>query len=111
MALLPYKDVDYCKYGLSYRKRTRLWGRLEQWEPRPLCQRDCGSMVEGSKRHREQARRLPSGKSEAWSENYRVIPREELYTVPAPLIHEILTSLNASHSGQYASGHVNNIID
>ena len=93
MATLPFKDIDYCKYGLSYRKRTRLWGSLPMWTPRPLCKGDCGSMDEGGRRHREQAQRLPSGKREAWAENYRVIPREELYTVPAPLIHEILTSL------------------
>ena len=51
-------------------------------------------MAEGGRRHREQAQRLPSGKWEAWAENYRVIPGEELYTVPAPLIQEILTSIN-----------------
>ena len=25
MVGLPYVDVDYCKYGMPYRKRTRLW--------------------------------------------------------------------------------------
>ena len=65
MATLPFKDIDYCKYGLSYRKRTRLWGNLPNWVPRPLCKGDCGSMDEGGRRHREQAQRLPSGKRDS----------------------------------------------
>ena len=39
MAALPYKDVDKCKYGLSYRKRARLWGCLERWPPLACCVR------------------------------------------------------------------------
>ena len=41
-----YKDVDYCKYGFRYRKRTRLWGNIN-WKPRPLCCKDCGNTVDG----------------------------------------------------------------
>jgi len=37
-----FKDIDYCKYGLPYRKRTRLWNNISQWTPRPLCCTDCG---------------------------------------------------------------------
>jgi hypothetical protein len=35
-----------------------------------------------------------SGKREAWGESYRVIPREKLYTAPAPLILEIPTRIS-----------------
>ena len=97
MLELPYKDVGYCKYGMSYRKRTRLWSNLE-WTPRPLCHRDCGSMTEDGRRHREQAQRLPSGKRETWSEDYRRIPREELYIIPATLVHEIFTTLSGTQA-------------
>ena len=40
MSGLKYYDVDYCKYGMNYRKRTRLWTNIETWKPRPLCNRD-----------------------------------------------------------------------
>ncbi|MFM7984943.1 MAG: hypothetical protein ACKPKO_37040, partial [Candidatus Fonsibacter sp.] len=33
---LPFNDVDYCKYGMPYRKRTRLWNNVECWDPRPF---------------------------------------------------------------------------
>ena len=44
-AELPYNDLDYCKYGMPYRKRTRLWNNIEAWTPRPLCKKDCDRMV------------------------------------------------------------------
>ena len=31
-----FKDVDYCKHGLNYRKRTRLWNNITTWKPRDL---------------------------------------------------------------------------
>ena len=54
----PYVDVDYCKYGMPYRKRTRLWNNVSGFEPRPLCKKDCNSMI-GNK-HIATAQRGPS---------------------------------------------------
>jgi len=65
MTDLPFKDVDYCKYGMPYRKRTRLWNNVECWEPIQLCQKYCDSMFR----------------------------REELYKVPESLISEIFASI------------------
>ena len=58
----PFNDIDYCKYGLTYRKRTRLWNNISTWTPRPLCKKDCQSMTEDRRRHIESARKLPPGK-------------------------------------------------
>ena len=49
VAELPFDDIDYCKYGLPYRTRARLWSNLDCWTPRTLCRRDCGSMTEDKK--------------------------------------------------------------
>jgi hypothetical protein len=29
----PYNDLDYCRYGMPYRKRTRLWNNLPFFQP------------------------------------------------------------------------------
>ena len=87
-----YKDVDYCKYGTKYRKRTRLWCNLENWTPRPLCKKDCGSVVDG--KHIEVAQRLPFGKKSLWKENYVIHKQDDLYKIPEDLIKEIFQNLN-----------------
>ena len=48
-----YDDVDYCKYGFPYRKRTRLWNNIAHWIPRALCNRDCEAMDDDKRRHKE----------------------------------------------------------
>ena len=57
MADLPYNDLDYCKYGMPYRKRTRIWNNIEAWTPRPLCKKDCGHM--NGKVHEQSAQQSP----------------------------------------------------
>ena len=83
-----YYDVDYCKYGFRYRKRTRLWSNLKGWKPKPLCKKDCGSIVNG--KHIETAQRLPSGKKSLWKDNYIIHKQEDLYRIPTSLISDIL---------------------
>ena len=91
MSGLKYYDVDYCKYGMNYRKRTRLWSNIETWKPRPLCKGDCGKVRNG--RHLETAQRLPSGKKSDWGEGYIKHRQKELYRVPTDLISDIFVSL------------------
>ena len=88
MQNLPFDDVDYCKYGMPYRKRTRLWNNIDEWTPRPLCKRDCNSMNETRTRHNEIAQRGPG---KAHSENRQRLT--QLYAVPSQLIIEILLKI------------------
>ncbi|MFM7987525.1 MAG: hypothetical protein ACKPKO_50250 [Candidatus Fonsibacter sp.] len=88
MTDLPFADIDYCKYGMPYRKRTRLWNNVECWAPRPLCQKGCGNMSDDGRRHKETAqRRPPDGRK------LRRFKRKELYKVPESLISEKFTSI------------------
>ena len=89
---IPLNDIDYCRYGLTYRKITRLWNNISTWTPRRLCNKDCNAMTEDKKRYKETAQRMPSGKKETWGDG-RVIRQDELYTVPSELIKEILISI------------------
>ena len=85
---IPYDDLDYCKYGMPYRKRTRLWNNIYGWKPKPLCQKDCDSIVDG--KHKEVAQRGPSGKKETWS-NQVLHSQKELYVIPSELLQHIFS--------------------
>ena len=47
MCDIPFEDIDYCKYDMPYRKRTRLWNNVTHWKPIPLCKKDCNSICNG----------------------------------------------------------------
>ena len=80
---IPYDDVDYCKYGMPYRKRTRLWNNVYGWVPKSLCKRDCDSFENG--KHKEHAQRGPSGKKETWNNQIKH-KQTELYVIPSELL-------------------------
>ena len=83
-----YYDVDYCKYGFEYRKRTRIWTNLKSWKPRPLCKKDCNGII--GNRHKETAQRLPC--KGRWEEQ-RKKTQDELYRIPEELIYDIISNL------------------
>ena len=88
MSGLRFNDIDYCKYGFNYRKRTRLWNNNLG---RSLCNKDCGKVV--NDKHIETAQRMPPGRKENWGENYVKHKQEDSYKIPSELISEILVSL------------------
>ena len=84
VADLLYNDLDYCKYGMPYRKRTRLWNNIDAWTPKPLCKKDCDHMV--GNRHEQSAQQSPH--RHLLSVRRRYLTRE-LYKVPEALIEEL----------------------
>ena len=87
---LHYVDIDYCKYGMPYRKRTRLWNNVSQWLPKPVCKKDCDSM--NGNKHKATTQRLPNGKKQDW-ENQQSFKQTDLYVIPESLIYDILNSI------------------
>jgi len=84
----PFKDIDYCKYGKLYRKRTRLWNNIDNWIPRPLCKRDCNSMDSTGKKHKAVAQRFaPNYEEQRQSQHH-------LYSIPAELVEELLLAIH-----------------
>jgi hypothetical protein len=79
MAEIPFHDVDYCRYGMPYRKRTRLWGELGDWTPRPLCRWDCPASVDGKHSRTAQQRSRDGTRHK----------QRDLYKVPAELVAEV----------------------
>ena len=88
-----YDDLDYCKYGMPYRKRTRLWNNIGNWSPRPLCKKDCGKTVGG--RHLVSAQRGPN----KGADGDRTFSVDELYVIPESLVLEILETIGQQDDG------------
>jgi site-specific DNA-cytosine methylase len=84
MADLPYNDLDYCKYGMQYRKRTRLWNNVEAWTPKPLCKKACGRI--NGNLHEQSAQQSPHMHLASVRSKYLT---RELYKVPEPRIDEL----------------------
>ena len=88
---LPYDDVDYCRYGMPYRKRTRLWNNLPDFLPRPLCRRDCAAIRQPDRKHAETAQQGQRATQSGREPNRHRVA--ELYRVPRELVEHIIESL------------------
>jgi len=75
---VPYIDVDYCKYGYEYRKRTRIWTNVE-YEGK-ICDKKCGSFVGG-----KHLKSCGNGR-------YKIVGLNQRYSIPIPLIIDLFNS-------------------
>lgn len=72
--LLPYVDLDYCKFGFNYRKSTRFWTNIKV---KPIkCRYDCKASIPFTRRH---IISVDSGTS-----------KHERYRIPEELINYLL---------------------
>ena len=72
-----------CKYGMPYRKRTRLWNHVVQFKPRPLCKKDCNSMV-GNKH-------IATAQRGSRKTLYQYNTLSQLHNIPTELIQDIFS--------------------
>ncbi len=93
--LIPYTDVDYCKYGFDYRKRTRIWTDIP-YEGK-LCKKDCPAIVKKGK--------LCFHRSNCGNTKYANLAKDsncgngrnsklERYRLPEPLIYDLLNAVD-----------------
>ena len=93
----PYNDLDYCRYGFPYKKRTRLWNNLPFFQPKK-CEKLCGWMTEDKRKHCHQAQHSPSGPSANWPEGHRSFSLAQLYSIPRALTEYIVECINYSEA-------------
>ena len=79
---LQYNDVDYCKYGFNYRKRTRIWNNNPNWTGKILCKKNnyCDKKTDGKHKDFRYITR-GSGVYSIW---------EQRISIPEDLIKEII---------------------
>ena len=89
---LPYTDVSYCKYGLPYKKQTRLWNNFKF--NGKVCNKDCSFLVDGIKRKRHLGSAGCGGKGQGHKISYSNKPYEkkDKYKVPKELCLDIIKS-------------------
>jgi hypothetical protein len=77
MQFLPYNDVDYCKYGFEYRKRTRVWNNNEKWNGKVLCKKDnfCNGKKENGKHVNFRWITRGAGVSTRWEQRIMIPPK------------------------------------
>ena len=82
---LPYVDCDYCRYGLPYRKRTRVWTNKEV--QLLTCNKECGSYVDG--RHIGSCGTGGQGQGHKKSYSNRTYDKLEKYAIPEDIIFSL----------------------
>ena len=83
---IPYTDVDYCMYGLPYKKRTRIWNNFG-FEGN-LCNKECGNCVNG--RHISNCEHLNKNFTKGVN-NFSNTSLKERYRIPYKLIKSWIT--------------------
>ena len=84
---LEYDEVDYCRYGMPYR---RLWNNCPAFAGR-LCQKACGQMDEAKRRHLRCAQRRDANGAANFT-------RHELYMIPRRLVDAVADAVEAQLS-------------
>ena len=85
---IPYADVDYCMYGLPYKKRTRIWNNFGLTGK--LCNKECGYYKNG--RHISNCGHENKEYKKNMN-NFTSTTLKERYRIPYKLIKSILNKM------------------
>ena len=85
MKNLSFTDVSYCKYGLPYKKQTRLWNNFKF--KGKICKKDCNFM-EGNKHICS----VGNGRRK-WHSKGKFLEQKDKYSIPKKLCLEIMKSI------------------
>ncbi len=98
MKKLPFTDVSYCKYGLPYKKQTRLWNNFKF--KGKTCKGDCNFLVDGLKRKRHIGSAGCGGQGQGHKISYsnKGYTKIEKYGIPKKLCLEIIKSIGKTNS-------------
>ena len=88
---IPYTDVDYCMYGLPYKKRTRIWNNFGLQGQ--LCNKKCGNFVNG--RHASNCGHNNKKYTKGMT-NFTNTTLKERYRIPYNLIKSFLDKMEES---------------
>ena len=88
---LPYYDTTYCRYGYSYRKKTRIWSSLVLSLHEPCSLKNpCSMLVAG--RHPKTAQQSRRGSDKNDTDN--ICSTWERYSIPEGLCDEVAAAAN-----------------
>ncbi len=82
---IPFTDVDYCRYGFPYRKRTRLWNNINL-KGKKCIKKECPFVVNGRHIYSIGNSKYKTNVKEIGNKKSRL---EQRYAVPEPLLNEI----------------------
>jgi hypothetical protein len=95
MGFLPYYDVDYCQYGMMYRKRTRIWTNLENLNAK-LCPGANKCLAMNGKKHKLSCGNGYTSDTKTSSiysgckYSERTVKLNEKYSIPQLLLKDLL---------------------
>jgi len=91
---MPYKRASYCQYGYAYRKNTRFWTNIEQWNPKLCNCKGKHSVLIGGTRKSDLGNKALSKYINGSGGKLKLA---EKYSIPQPLIEELFKSITCSY--------------